>query len=244
MFFTKTSTHSIAATNCQNGPKSAHYLIEWIVPVLFGVLINITLFGMMPGLIRTVPDKPQLTEILHPVQVIRIKRPDTQVNKKTPKELPKPEKKEIRPIEKSITISKPLQNKIHLPFELNTKLPVGPQTISMPALEMLSINAPDLKSTYGMHDLDGPLTPLSRIPPIYPLRAKRLSIEGSVTVKFLVNESGLVDQIKILDANPPDVFDKSVIACVSKWRFKPGTIESTPVRTWVETTIRFELESS
>ncbi|MBU0994892.1 MAG: energy transducer TonB [Proteobacteria bacterium] len=244
MRFTKTSIQAVAVTDCKHKPKHVQFMKQWGIPVLFGVLINITLFCMMPGLIRIVPDKPVFDDNLHAVQVIRIKRPDSQVQRKKPKELPKPEKKEIRPTEKNISLSKPLQNKIHLSFELNTKLPVGPQTLSMPSLELFSLNASGLKSAYGIHELDGPLTPLSKIPPIYPMRAKRLSIEGSVSVKFLVDENGLVAHIEILESTPSDIFNKSVIACISRWRFKPGTIEGIPVQTWVETMIRFELENS
>jgi len=225
--------------------KAQHTLLvtHWIIPVLFGLVINFTLFGMMPGLIRTVPDKPQFQENFHPIQVIRIKRPDTPVNTKQAKVQPKREIKEKKFVEKKISITNPvLQNKIYLPFELNSRLPTGPQTIAMPALEFISMRPPDITSSYGVHDIDEPLTPLSKIPPIYPMRAKRLSIEGSVSVKFLVNETGRVDTIEILDAKPSKIFDDSVMSCISKWRFKPGTIEGIPVKIWVETTIHFELE--
>jgi protein TonB len=63
-----------------------------------------------------------------------------------------------------------------------------------------------------------------------------------VKVKFVVNEQGTVEKITIVDAKPPGMFDQSVSRCVSKWRFKPGTVEGMPIKAWVETTIRFELE--
>jgi protein TonB len=57
-----------------------------------------------------------------------------------------------------------------------------------------------------------------------------------------VETSGNVDQIKILEAEPAGVFESSVRQCVSRWRFKPGTIEGVPVRARMETTIQFKLE--
>ena len=45
-----------------------------------------------------------------------------------------------------------------------------------------------------------------------------------------------------MESKPPGIFDKSVIQCVSGWRFKPGTIEGMAVKAWAETTIRFELQ--
>lgn len=214
---------------------------KWIIPVAAAVLINIVLFGLMPGLIRSVPNKPDLAA-LESIQVIRIKRPDTSVVKKENRKPPKPEKKEVKPLRDLAKLT-PMQKKIHLPFELNTKLPSGPQTLSMPALSLLALDSSAFGDAFGVDEIDGPLTSLAKIPPIYPMRAKRLAIEGEVTVKFLVNESGLVDHIEIINATPPDVFEKSVFNCVSKWRFKPGTVEGIPVKTWAETTIRFELES-
>lgn len=111
----------------------------------------------------------------------------------------------------------------------------------MPGLEHFSI-APILKAHYTMGELDFPLTPLVKIPPIYPMLATRRGIEGYVTVSFLVTKKGLVQQIRIVDSRPKHVFDKSVTNCVSQWKFKPGTIEGIPVATLAQTTIRFKLE--
>ena len=59
---------------------------------------------------------------------------------------------------------------------------------------------------------------------------------------FTVNEQGLVEDIRILEAEPDRIFNDSVIQCLSAWRFKPGRIGGDPVRTRVSTRIRFELK--
>ena len=59
---------------------------------------------------------------------------------------------------------------------------------------------------------------------------------------FRSNTQGRVEQLKVIESDPDGVFDKSVINCVSQWKFKPGTVEGEPVNTMAETTIRFELE--
>jgi protein TonB len=82
---------------------------------------------------------------------------------------------------------------------------------------------------------------LSRIPPIYPFNAKHRGIEGWVDVEFVVTNQGLVEAIKVIAAQPEKIFDKTVIQCLSAWRFKPGTIRGEPVKTRVQTRIRFEL---
>jgi protein TonB len=129
-----------------------------------------------------------------------------------------------------------------MPFEINPRLPRGPNTLELPPMETGPQMPAGSANVFAEGDLDAPLTVLVRIPPVYPLRARRLGIEGRVRVSFLVETSGNVDQIKILEAEPAGVFESSVRQCVSRWRFKPGTIEGVPVRARMETTIQFKLE--
>jgi protein TonB len=130
-----------------------------------------------------------------------------------------------------------------LPFELNPRLPKGPNNLEVPDLRSAPlINSAGLKDIFSEGQLDGPLTVLARIPPVYPLRARSRGIEGWVKVAFIVNESGQVNDISILESKPEGLFDQSVIRCVSSWRFKPGTVEGMAVKAKVETVIRFELE--
>ena len=89
-------------------------------PALLGaMLINIILFALMPVLIQRIPGKPDLKP-LETIQVVRMKRPDTDVRKKE-KPPPTPEKKEIIKDRKPLSVSKPVQRKIRLPFQLNPK---------------------------------------------------------------------------------------------------------------------------
>ena len=95
---------------------------------------------------------------------------------------------------------------------------------------------------FEIGEIDGPLIPVVKIPPPYPFRARRMGIEGSVRIEFLVNEKGNVEKLKILDANPPNIFEQSVKRTVLSWRFKPGTLEGEPVKVRAMTTIRFSLD--
>jgi protein TonB len=198
----------------------------------------------MPALIQMVPEKPDFKNTCESIQVIRIKHPDTVVRKKEKLKPQKPKKKDIQKHNRPLKISKPIKRKIHLPFKLNPKLVSGAQTLSVPSIEMLSMKIPDLKNAYGVHEIDAPLTPLVKIPPMYPIRAKRRTIEGWVRVRFLVDKEGSVEHVEILKADPVSFFETSVLNCISRWRFKPGTVEGIPVKTWAETTIHFEMENS
>jgi protein TonB len=218
------------------------HLRLWAGTALFSILLNIALFGLMPSLITGIPDKPDNTGHAHMINIVRVKRPDTPTRKK------KPKKQIERKIPKKVTAQKkPLQQKRvlrmkQLPFEINPKLPAVAGTIPSLPMENVTFQGPALIGAYDIGEIDGPLTPLAQAPPVYPLRAKQMGIQGWVKVKFIVNEEGGVESIEILDAQPERIFERSVIRCVSAWRFAPGTVEGVPVRTQVMTTIRFELE--
>lgn len=92
--------------------------------------------------------------------------------------------------------------------------------------------------------LDNPPVAISKRPPAYPLRARREAIEGRVEIELLVNDRGGVDDVRIIEAQPPGVFEESVKQTVPGWRFKPGILMGRPVKTLVATTIRFELRNN
>jgi TonB family protein len=67
----------------------------------------------------------------------------------------------------------------------------------------------------------------SRVPLVYPEIAKRLKIEGSVTIEATVDADGKVSAVRTLRGNrelAPAAED-----AVRKWRFLPAPDESTVV---------------
>jgi protein TonB len=124
---------------------------------------------------------------------------------------------------------------------INPHLPGGPGALELPPFESALTSALG-SSVFTQDELDAPLTILARFPPIYPLRAKQRGIEGWVKVSLVVDTSGRVSRIQILDSQPPGVFEQSVEQCVRRWRFRPGTIDGIAVEATAETTIHFKLE--
>lgn len=213
----------------------------WLWSALVAVGLNLALFTVMPHLADPTPSGPQVDTLVPQVNVIRMKRPETKVRRKPVKPPKPPEKKPIqRP---KAAPNQPPPKKLTLPFEVNPRLPGGPNSLVLPPLKSAPMVNPALLSdTFNVGDLDGPLTTITRIPPVYPIQARRRGIEGWVKVSFIVDENGNVGNIAILDSEPDGLFDQSVERCVRGWRFKPGTVEGTPVKAQVETVIRFELE--
>jgi protein TonB len=138
-------------------------------------------------------------------------------------------------------MNRQITRSLSMPFEINPRLPQGPTTITMPEVMSTSLDTLSLDTFFDTGDLDQPLTVISRVPPLYPFRAKAKAIEGWVSVEFTVNEQGRVEDIKILDAEPEKIFDDSVMQCVAAWRFKPGRVNRELVKTRARTRIRFKL---
>lgn len=209
----------------------------WAGAVACTLALNLALFSLIPCLMKPQSPPQSLGPMIPQVQLTRLKRTEPPVKEKP---TPRIEEKQPKTLVKPRS-NQPVQRPLALAFEINTRLPGGAQTLALPDIMGSSLDTLDLAALFSPGDLDQPLTVLSRIPPIYPFKAKNRGIEGWVDVEFVVTEQGLVEQLNIIEAQPEKIFDKNVIQCLSAWRFKPGTISGEPVKTRVRTRIRFEL---
>lgn len=215
----------------------------WTGSIILAIVLNIALFSLMPRLIQSNHKQPQQYEKIQTVNFIRMKQKEIPPKPREIKKEPEKKTPEKQNIVKSLTTPPKVSfKKLELPFELNPRLPVGAVQLPAPDIKSISLEGPDLKAFYNMGEIDSPLTPVVQMHPVYPMMAKRQGIEGWVRVRFLVTDTGRVDKVSILDAQPRSIFDHAVIQCVSAWRFKPGTVEGNPVNVWAETVVRFELE--
>jgi len=66
------------------------------------------------------------------------------------------------------------------------------------------------------------ITPISKVDPIYPREAIRAGIaRGKVVARLFIDEKGLVTEVRIVEADPPGVFDKEVKRALAQWKFQP-----------------------
>lgn len=84
--------------------------------------------------------------------------------------------------------------------------------------------------------LDGPL-------PAYPPVLKAASIEGKVSLRFIVGTDGRVEggTIQVLSSTNK-AFEGPAIEAIKKSRFKPAKIRGAPVRQLVDQAVRFSLQ--
>jgi protein TonB len=78
--------------------------------------------------------------------------------------------------------------------------------------------------------------------PAYPRKARRLGYEGIVMLKVLVDESGRVDDLMVLESSGYPILDRTALASVGKWLFEPGTEGGVKKKMWVRVPVRFRLE--
>src|SRR5262249_54401806 len=73
--------------------------------------------------------------------------------------------------------------------------------------------------------------------PDYPARERQLGVQAVVTVRLLLDESGRVVDVQVMDG--PAAFRDAVMAKAWQWRFSPAIDEGHPVKIWVIRRIRF-----
>ena len=76
------------------------------------------------------------------------------------------------------------------------------------------------------------LRPISTPGPDYPREAQRRRRAGSVEVEFTVDVDGSVSNARVVNADPPRVFDREALQAVNRWRFQPVSSPVTTRRTF------------
>jgi TonB family protein len=76
----------------------------------------------------------------------------------------------------------------------------------------------------------------------YPQDAARKGIEGSVDVSFTVTSQGKVTDVLVLDAEPSEIFNRSAVAAVRRWKYDPKTINGVPVESHQQLRLQFKLD--
>ena len=91
---------------------------------------------------------------------------------------------------------------------------------------------------------EGDIVPVVVIRPMYPREAAMAGIEGWVKVEFTITETGSVRDPRIVDAQPPRVFNREAIRAILKWKFKPRVVEGVAVERRATQVIDFSLDDA
>ncbi|WP_320043885.1 energy transducer TonB [uncultured Desulfobacter sp.] len=221
------------------------YLVQG---VLGAMIINLALFGLLPGLIH-METRPGDLESLNVVTFTRFKpqpiEPEPEKKEEMKEEEP-PE--EIHKIVHHEHLNVPKQQlKMEMPrldLNIDPRLSSDIHMVSSGKSGPVGTGAgPDFSSIMDMDAVDTIPVPRFKAAPRYPYRAKRMGREGTVKIRFLVDKEGYVSDIRILDAKPPGFFEEAVLDAVSTWKYAPGELMGRKVKTLVTTSVVFKLEN-
>ena len=79
-------------------------------------------------------------------------------------------------------------------------------------------------------------------PPEYPQLAKRMRQEGLVILRVEMDQKGIPVQVEIAQSSGYPLLDQAALKAVKRWRFQPGRIGDSPVKSVVAIPVRFRLE--
>ncbi|MBI2384115.1 MAG: energy transducer TonB [Gammaproteobacteria bacterium] len=90
---------------------------------------------------------------------------------------------------------------------------------------------------------DSEYLPIVKVEPLYPARALSRNLEGWVLLEFTVTETGAVSGPRVLDADPPEVFDQAAINAVLRFKYRPRVENGMPIAVpGVQHLITFKIE--
>ncbi len=80
-----------------------------------------------------------------------------------------------------------------------------------------------------------------QLQPAYPPGSLRAGLEGSATVRVLIGTDGRVKAVEAVRTDQEDFLKVTREQALRKWRFAPATEDGTPVESWKELTVRFQI---
>ncbi|MCB1125483.1 MAG: energy transducer TonB [Verrucomicrobiae bacterium] len=95
-------------------------------------------------------------------------------------------------------------------------------------------------SAFDVAELEKRPELLAAVSPVYPATLRQAGVEGSVSVVFVLDEDGHVQDPRVERASRAE-FEKPALDALRKWRFRPGMKDGQPVRTFMRQPIRFSL---
>jgi protein TonB len=99
-----------------------------------------------------------------------------------------------------------------------------------------------LGDIFDLKNLDQPPAPKFQAKPVYPFEMRRAGITGEVTVGFIVDSNGDVQQAYAVKSTQRE-FEAAAIQAVSKWKFRPGKLHGKNVNTRMQVPIVFSISA-
>ena len=198
--------------------------IRWLISLALGAVVTIALIYLMQALIAS---GAQMEERVNVVRIVDATMPE--ITMEVMRDIERPEQLD------DITPPPPDA------ADRNINMDTGPAlNISRGGVDV------DIDINIGGASLgisDGEMLPLVNIQPQYPTHAAQRGIEGWCQVAFTVTETGGVRDVRVVDADPPGMFDQASIRAAERFRFQPRVVNGEGVEVPnVQYVFRFQLE--
>ncbi len=200
--------------------------------VLFSVGLTAVLFALLPFAHRIAQPEPRLE--LRKITGIDVPHPEEEPSASAEPEILAPSE---APQEPQLADA---PQEIPLSADLELAVGSGGLLAGFGEAPVASAAQDFAPATFDVGELEQRPEPVSQTPPAYPPELREARIEGVVTLAFLVNEDGHVQDARVENASRPE-FEKPALDAVRKWRFRPGMKDGQAVRTYVRQPLRFRV---
>lgn len=201
---------------------------------------------------RAVPPSPAKVEPPAPHPTTRANPDSTRstVPPRSPRTTPSPPKPE--PAAETAPVEVADENR-HDPATSNVaKLtsvpPIGPDPPLHPPAESAAERprlAPAVEEVpvgpFDLADVDVPPRLTSQEMPTYTRRARRKGQEGTVGLNLLIDERGVIVDLRLKETIPDSDLNEAVLDIIRSWRFDPARKAGAPVSVWKPVTIEFSI---
>ena len=206
------------------------------IAVVAAILLHVTLFVITFPQMAGVALQPGPKRQVYVVQQVQFQPPPPQATQQKPREKTKVKK---------IPIPDPTPDEPE---------PIVIEEIELPDADLSDVDAvlfgadsiptvPGGSGRWPMKIGSGVLPPKKIYfpQPLYTEEARQARIQGVVILEAIIDERGLVQNVKVLKGLPEGLSD-SAVETASKWEFEPATLNGEPVPVYFNLTIRFSLQ--
>lgn len=225
-------------------------MLRWVVSFTLALMAVLASFVMILWMIS--PPKTRVES--KPLQVghfIPMSRDNAQSRSRSRLKEPEPPPDQVQP--PSPQRPQAPQSMQAPTVKLDVSLPNLPSAVSIQAAAMPSLAgvtaakaapapAPSAPAAApGPSGVDSEVVPLNEVLPEYPDQARRRGIEGHVKLVFTITAQGRVENIRVVESSPANIFDRSARRAAARWRFAPRTEDGQAVAREAVKTLEFRL---
>ena len=187
-------------------------LARYTAAIVLGAIVTLGVLFTMQILIATPKAKLDESGTRHFVDFVRVQREET---------IQREDRRRDKPVATDTPPPQAVQPRVDSIDETQVavEVPTMPQDLGM---EMSVANL-------GLVASDGEYLPMVKIAPVYPASARDRGIEGHCMVEYTVTTAGTTRDIKVIEADPPGIFNKVSIAAAKKFKYRPRVVNGEPI---------------